>query len=107
MFQEGDQVSLRREARITHPAGRLVQRLAGRELQAVPSRHFMDNGQTRAAGGPVGLLNVSHDLAGSATHHRDLRKGAATKVVGEKLSLYENGHFSRRRDSKKLRVFQS
>ncbi len=66
MVDKGDGIGFRRDANVADPAVRIIEKLAGRKLEAMPALFLANDGEGVAIGGPVGKFDIFEDFTRGA-----------------------------------------
>ncbi len=92
MIDEGDHVSLGREARMPDPSAGFVERLSNRIFEAVTSAYIAHHDQAVAVRCPVGPLHLLQHFSRSASHQRSPRQRAHVDPRADGLAVEQHGH---------------
>ena len=108
MLHERHQVAFRRDPRVAHPSGRLIENLSDRVLELAAQSDFADDRHLAAAGAPVGPVHVLLDLARSdAAADADLGERAVADERHLVVSVQRDGHLAGLRDPEEIRPDQT
>ncbi len=108
MIEKRDEVPLRRDPHVRHPARGPVDDLPDRVFELLRSSDFADDGELLAIGRPVRPLDVVQDLARrTAAGHRQARESAHPQERIDRVPPHRERHLSRAGDGQDLRPDQT
>src|SRR5438270_517435 len=102
MVNEGDDVSLWRDARVTDPAVRLIENFIGRELESLAAVYLPHDGHAGTIGRPVSPLDIFENLARSTADERDLRQRSRRQKRIAGMAAERQSHFALRRNGQNV-----
>src|SRR5580658_3587532 len=109
MIGEGDPLAVRRNLRMTHPVDAVEQHFADGILQTpmIIFRNVVDDRQTVAVGGKVGVSYVVQHLAWRSSTQRHPCQRSASRVAAVILGVEPDGQLSGLGDRKQLSILNS